>query len=183
MAKADLTDSCGHAALVQARVVKSVGENKRLCPKGIAMEQGRQGGRVGLPARSQDQRGFGAFEAGNLGLDQGVGFKRAGHKARCARTRAPKSCPFLGPRYQRRMAGQAQIIIAGEIDVITSGNRHPTRVGGRNGAQMSHHSLGRQIVEAAGEQRIEPGHFPLWRPGRILGRIDFPRPGGSPFLS
>ena len=83
--EADLPDPGGSAAVMETRVIQPVGKYRGARHCG---EQGRQDRRVGLPARCEQQRGFGSLEGRDPTFDRKMRFTGAGYQTRRARSGA-----------------------------------------------------------------------------------------------
>ena len=77
---------------------------------GRAQQRGQHGG-VGLPAGGQQQRGLGALQARQLGLDLLVQVEIAAHQPRGLRAGAVAGGPFARALDQQRVLGQAQVCL------------------------------------------------------------------------
>ena len=153
----------GLAAVMQAGMVQPVAEHQRVALARYA-QQGRQHGGVDLPARGEQQRRLGPLEAGQLGFDGFVQVEIARHQARGARAGAMARRPVGHALGQQGMPGQAEIVVAGEIDDVAAVERHMPAARRGDSAQTAPRLALRGAVELLGKQGIEYGHGPAMRP-------------------
>jgi len=141
---------------VERGVDQPVGEHRRARGGG---EQGGQHGGVGLPAAGEQQRGLGSLEGGDLGFEREVGRARAGHEARGAGPGSKAGGPLPGALGQQRMAGKAQIVVAGKVDQGSAVARDPAGGGGFGGAQITPLAARADPGQRAVQPLVEAAHL------------------------
>ncbi len=121
--RGDLRTGPGQAAAVdQGGVVARVGDEE-----GGAVGERGDGGEVGRIARGQHQRRLEAAERGQFGLQLGVQFGAAGHQAGAGRARAPLPGGAGGGIGDLGVAGQSEIVVAGQVQQRGGGGAGPQR--------------------------------------------------------
>lgn len=117
----DLGRTAGQPAAVdEGGVVARVGDDQR-----AVRREGGDGGEVGRVTGGEDQRGLEAAEVGQFAFEFAVQLGGAGDEPRPGGAAAPGPRGRFGARHDLGMTGQAQVVVAREIEQRRVGRAWP----------------------------------------------------------
>jgi hypothetical protein len=140
-------------AVVEARVVEAVGEHF-----GVAIAQRRHDPQVGRIAAAEEKRARKPHEAGETPLGVVVDALVAAHERRGARAGAPGVDRRVRGLPQRRVVGETEVVVAGEVEDGAAVDHDARALGAVQHAALAAKPGAVERGQALGERRRRAAH-------------------------